>query len=661
MKTKILAKAESLLFYLLLIINLLPLFLYKCFFTMDGPAHLYTANIIKELISGNAGMEGMYHLHLLIPNATGDLILAVFRFFMPSWMAEKLFVVLLLTLLPLAFRTLVYSLRKKPTLLTLLIFPFTWHFLFMIGLYNYSLGIIIALFALSYYLRNRQQMQIKKWVWFTLLVLLLAFTHAFVLAVFCLVFFILFLWELWYQSKNKEALPLRFFFSQIWPWALVFLPALLLFSLAFIHPAGVEGTNKHLSIEEHLRWLFITRPLLIYSFEKEALYGIILFGALIILITGVAVNRKKTDWTKYRVRSRYQIFVACMLLLVLYFVLPDFKGNVGGNISVRFLTIFYFLFIGWLAATRIPLWFQIAGLLPVFFAGVMLNLTHIPEQNWMTREINGLTQVTKYFPAGSVVIPVNCDDNWIQAHILNYMGADNPLRILDNTVASTRGAVVWSSGSYNLTKKYGPYSLRDSALFADPVVKDKTDAFFIWKANTNDTLWPRFSRLLQQDFVPFDTVLGGYGLVYVNRRHCLSDGSVPGWTKAKLGQRLTLYSSEDTTTSRSEFVDFVKKNLDEKTRKDFSRIDARAMVSVDSAQAGDSIFLTCMLKRGKSNLFYFSVGVQADSTWQAVHFSVNLPLTTEVKDQLKIYLWNPAKRKSRIRSADVTFISDGDR
>jgi hypothetical protein len=59
-KLKKIAK-EKYLFLLIIVLNALPLFVAPAFITLDGGAHAYNANVIKELIF-NSSLKGSYTL-----------------------------------------------------------------------------------------------------------------------------------------------------------------------------------------------------------------------------------------------------------------------------------------------------------------------------------------------------------------------------------------------------------------------------------------------------------------------------------------------------------------------------------------------------------------------------------------------------------------------
>ena len=306
MNNKNLFQIERILFLLLCLANLFPLLYTRWFPTMDGPAHIYTANIVKEILKGNMVFKEFFFLSLLIPNLTGSLLLSLFQFAFPAWLAEKLLIAIILILLPVSFRYFVYSFTNKPTLITLAIFPFTWHFLFMIGFYNYSLGLSIALFTLGYYIRTRKAFAEKEIIFIMLMILLLAFTHLFVFVVFGIMWAVLLLGDMvLFFRKSDQKIVFKAFMKRYIKYLIAVLPGILLVGAYFIkmsHNPVSTVADRYLTVAEHLKWLLITRPLVIYFMEKEAIFGTIIAGILAIWIIASFFSTNKN--TKKRKSKR---------------------------------------------------------------------------------------------------------------------------------------------------------------------------------------------------------------------------------------------------------------------------------------------------------------------------------------------------------------------
>jgi hypothetical protein len=103
---------EKYLFFSVLLINMVSICSLKFLPSMDGPAHLYNSNILMNLLTDNTGsLNDFYSINsFLIPNWLSHFLLAVFRIFLPAWLAEKLLLLIYITGLSLSFRLLLKQL-----------------------------------------------------------------------------------------------------------------------------------------------------------------------------------------------------------------------------------------------------------------------------------------------------------------------------------------------------------------------------------------------------------------------------------------------------------------------------------------------------------------------------------------------------------------------
>ncbi|MFN4300308.1 MAG: hypothetical protein ACK4EX_11355 [Thermaurantimonas sp.] len=146
---------SALFFYLVLAFNIVLLFTIKFFPSMDGPAHLYNANMIAHLLKGNESLSEFFMIKKFwIPNWTSHAFLAVLHFVMPAWLAEKTLIILYVSGMAFSFRFLVKQMNSDSVALSVLIFPFMYSFLFHLGFYNFSLSFIFFFYAVGLWIRR---------------------------------------------------------------------------------------------------------------------------------------------------------------------------------------------------------------------------------------------------------------------------------------------------------------------------------------------------------------------------------------------------------------------------------------------------------------------------------------------------------------------------
>jgi hypothetical protein len=125
-----------------------------------------------------------------------------------------------------------------------------------------------------------------------------------------------------------------------------------------------------------------------------------------------------------------------VLLLVLYFILPDSSGY-ASYITVRLQWMALLLFIVWVAVQRIPL----LAALPIV---AMTLLAHQARNGYisqamspMAERIQQVRSIATSIPEGSVVLPINMEDNWLLGHIPSLLAADRDVVLLDNYECGT--------------------------------------------------------------------------------------------------------------------------------------------------------------------------------------------------------------------------------
>jgi hypothetical protein len=177
---------EKYFFLLVILVNLFPVLSFSYFPTLDGPAHLYNANLIHELLASDQGVIQNYFCFrsAQFTNWTGQLIMIFFHLFLPAWIAEKLLIIIILVGLPYAFRGFIQRLGGERSLLTYMIFPFTWTPLFFNGFFNFLLGSIFTFVILLLWVSPHFRPGFRQWILLFLLFLLAAGSHifAFILA-----------------------------------------------------------------------------------------------------------------------------------------------------------------------------------------------------------------------------------------------------------------------------------------------------------------------------------------------------------------------------------------------------------------------------------------------------------------------------------------------
>ena len=147
---------EPILFYLMLVLNWWPVLSVTYFPSLDGPAHLYNADLIQSILfEKDSFVADYFSFHREpVPNWTGHLLLMFLGFFFSALWTQKIFLIVLISALPLAFRALMKTAQPAHHWFSWLVFPFVYSFVFYLGFYNFLLGLVFLMITLAFNLRG---------------------------------------------------------------------------------------------------------------------------------------------------------------------------------------------------------------------------------------------------------------------------------------------------------------------------------------------------------------------------------------------------------------------------------------------------------------------------------------------------------------------------
>lgn len=429
------------LFFLLVIINSLPVLIFPFFQTLDGPAHLYNVNLLKEIIIEKNPQ--IIHFFAIreewIPNWSSHLLLLLFRFLFSSLLANKLFLLLITIGLPLSVFSILRKLVPQNQNLAVIALPFIYTFLFGLGFYNFCLGVVIFMFTLSYWIGIREKISLMKVSGFFLMLMIAYFTHIFI---FVLVFSAILgyslsnaLEKILYRSHNLKDLPIEFTVI-----LLAGLPFVVLL-VKYLTSRWGSSTVIKLPIKELLKWIVDVRPLIIYHYPQELKYTRWLFYLATGLFLYACVKYFFSTGT-IRLKPMLQskstpFFLITIFFLVLYFILPNTPSSGASYISDRVLTFVYLTgFLG-LFTMKYPQLIRNISYIIILVVNFGLLARYYDFQSGLNSTTKKFLEAAEYVENNSIVLPIRNSDDWMDLHFSNYLGMEKPLVILENYEATT--------------------------------------------------------------------------------------------------------------------------------------------------------------------------------------------------------------------------------
>lgn len=446
---------EKILFYVILLSNVVLVFATRYFPALDSPSHLYNAQIIKELLfHKQSTLDLFFNINTTpIPNWTGHLLLTLLSTIMPMFIAEKIVLLLYVIGLPLAFRNLLKTINSQNSLFVYFIFPLTFSLVFFLGFYNFCLALVFLFLALAYWIKfENKKWGIKTYVISSLLLLLLYFTHLFVFTILLIFIGLRITFFAFLQFQDSSISSKKIFLDSFSKSSKLIIIGLVPICFAIwyyiTHPSLVN--LQYISKNELLHWFKNIRPLIVFGFDYEELYTKMLFYcfASVILIggyfritrfkimrTGSFLKNVKMNFIHFFEPADYWI-VVFLVVLVMLFILPN-ANQYAGYVSFRIMLLFFMFLIVWFSTQKFSKWFKIIVIGIILFCHFSLNTyyTKIVTQKYsiVKQCIDAASHIKKY----SVVLPISIYSDWAVEHYSNYLGAEKPIVILDNYECGT--------------------------------------------------------------------------------------------------------------------------------------------------------------------------------------------------------------------------------
>ncbi len=144
-------KYERWIFLLFLLVSLLQLWMTRFIPSLDGPQHLYNANVMVELLKENELMRSFFDINeVIVGYWSGHFFLSFFKIFLPAWLAEKFFLTVYVVAMVFSFRYLIQSINpSKGNFVSFLIFPFVYHSYLLMGYYPLALQLFSFFWLLN--------------------------------------------------------------------------------------------------------------------------------------------------------------------------------------------------------------------------------------------------------------------------------------------------------------------------------------------------------------------------------------------------------------------------------------------------------------------------------------------------------------------------------
>ncbi|MCY4568954.1 MAG: hypothetical protein OXD49_11665 [Candidatus Poribacteria bacterium] len=283
----------------LLVIHVLPTWLFKYTGTQDGPAHVHNAHVLKVYHTHeNYVLREVYeHNPTLFPNWTSHVLMAGLMYIFPPLICEKIFFSLCIGLLPLSLLYFLNGIQKSKPFFCLVGFIFGYNYLLHMGFYNFALSVSLFFFALGCWWRCEDKLSAKAlvtaYVWLT--VVYLTHFQSYALLTVSLTFLGVFLYV--YEVFESPRIRLTGQLKSILLFLGTMLPAYVILLTYYL--VKREGGGFHRSFEGLMQYFLSVGS--IVSFRDNH----VLIGNLLLTVLAIAFLFTLIDKTRkiYAIRS----------------------------------------------------------------------------------------------------------------------------------------------------------------------------------------------------------------------------------------------------------------------------------------------------------------------------------------------------------------------
>jgi len=423
-----LQRHEPRLFLAALCMLLLPVWATEGWYTFDGPAHLYNAEVIGELLWGHEPhfLNFFYEIRWPpSPNLLFYVFAAPLSRVMDIMWIDKLWATLHVLVFGLGFRFFLLQIAGggRGSGVGRLAAWASWvglyavfHRHFFLGQYNFAMGIGLMGWTLGYSWRWMLHHRPLSWPLGRLagLLTLLGVSH---LVGFAAAGVVIGLMLIWLNGRQTRQLLTRML------CLLAVSSPVLVINLYYLWQSKGTGITQHIGLYDLLgQWIRLES---LTSFnppvEWRTMIGLFVLVILTLPMAVMAVHRRLQRSNEFRPHAdgAWAFLLSCSLLFVLmYLIMPDESRN-SGYLSSRLALIsqMFFLAGGVLLLGVVP-----SAVRRLTLALLLLLLPFRMAYYWkversLGRDLLEMRRATAHIPTESIVHQVNLSNNWMHEHL----------------------------------------------------------------------------------------------------------------------------------------------------------------------------------------------------------------------------------------------------
>lgn len=295
-------KPEKVVFVVLILVQLVPIWAFEFFPSTDGPSHIENANILLNYNHPQLTVFREYFLlnEKLASNWLLHCILAGLMGFLPPLISEKIVLSGYVIFLPITVRYALTSISPNAGFLAFLSFPFVFNHTAHMGFYSFSYSTVMFFLVFGYWLKYREKFTPRKIATLALLSIILYLFHivSLVMAYLGIGLVILLDFVKDFRAGKSDIKSLwKAFRTKVRPLLFGFLPVAALV-MTFVNQEGLRA-EYGMSILRRLTNLFLLVSLISYDRNEVWLSGITVcffVGMSLFILMRKKPDRQSDPW-----------------------------------------------------------------------------------------------------------------------------------------------------------------------------------------------------------------------------------------------------------------------------------------------------------------------------------------------------------------------------
>jgi hypothetical protein len=426
------------LFFLLLVGFLLPVWTLPFFPTLDAAGHVYNGFVLRDLLLGHQdAYNGFFQINShWSPNWLSQILLSCLSTIFDPVNCERVVHSLYIVSFATGFRYLTRSLSAFSKYFSLLGFVFIYNYTFILGFLNFNLSVALCLWAMGVLHQVWDTPGRRNVVLLGLILIILYSSHLVGIVAF---FVYLFAWLVVHLIEGiRQGSVLILLKKRLMPVTFALAPAAILL-LCYLMSDQEAGDYSYISSSDIWKRLSMQAGLFCFEepewgFTRWNYYAVMAGWIMLPVFQFFGIAKNKSDFDQLKNWNQYTLvwLLFAAIIAVLAFYVPDSSTGGGGMLTIRFVFLSGMFAVVALFSTLRHRVVLAASVIMVTFVSVDKVRFVYNKQAERGFYIEQIMNASEAISEKGVLIFLDFRGGWLLGHYPKLLAAENKLVALDN-------------------------------------------------------------------------------------------------------------------------------------------------------------------------------------------------------------------------------------